>query len=120
MLIGKVLCSLFCTAHGPKLVNADPGDGLGIAWTFFPNKFPDLVGQLVRMARLKGTLDPYGKCHAFHCFSSPKTPQKMLIQASIWHQFYSWSEWLPTVSSDRLEEESWHAVSLSQNRAIED
>ena len=91
---------------GPKSVNADPGDGLGVAWTFFPNKFPDLVGQLVRIARLKGTLDAYGKCHASHRLSSPKTRQEMLVQAFIWPQSYSWSEWLPTVSSDRLEEES--------------
>jgi hypothetical protein len=87
-------------------VNADPGDGLGVAWTFFPNKFPDLVSQMFRMARLGGTLDAYGKCHAFHRFSSPKTPQEKPIQASIWPQSYSCSEWLPTVSSDRLEEEN--------------
>jgi hypothetical protein len=58
------------------------------------------------MARPGGALDGYRKCHAFHRLSSPESRQEMLIQAFIWPQSYSWSEWLPTVNSDRLKEKS--------------
>src|SRR6266404_628581 len=84
----------------------------------FRTDFRISLAQVFRMARPGGTLDGYEKCHASHRLSSPKTRQKMLVQAFIWPQSYSWSEWLPTVSSDRLEENGCVSKSCSIGELI--